>query len=421
MFQEIPNFLTHEECDLYIQLINKQNQPSCVSGSGNEISKRDDKSRTSSTSSFNNHMLLHKALNEKIAQTLQLDIKKGEGLQGQKYQVGQYFRPHLDWFQGDSYINHCLHSGNRTHTFMIYLNDNFEGGGTNFPKLNQIVKPERGKAVWWRNMDENKVGIQNVLHEGMDVIAGNKYIITSWWRENDFNGAEDAKKANEHHEAQKKTNTVSLVQSPPEIKTFKNINEIPRLTTNGFTKAKIPEDVWGLIQDAYSMLRDKEVVENFDNKKAVIETNIPNAESSTLLNFEHIPNIRKQIHSMLLPYHEEWANTKLEPSFIYGIRSYLKGATLIKHVDRIATHHISTILIVDKDLRCGCAHKELGEDWPLEIQGHDGKWYEVYAEPGEMILYESAVCEHGRTKPFEGKYYRNFYTHYKFVNYQYNA
>ena len=89
MFQEIPNFLTHEECDLYIQLIDKQNQPSCVSGSGNEISKRDDKSRTSSTSSFNNHMLLHKALNEKIAQTLQLDIKKVEGLQGQKYQVGQ--------------------------------------------------------------------------------------------------------------------------------------------------------------------------------------------------------------------------------------------------------------------------------------------------------------------------------------------
>ena len=34
MFQEIPNFLTHEECDLYIQLIEKQNQPSWEAGAG---------------------------------------------------------------------------------------------------------------------------------------------------------------------------------------------------------------------------------------------------------------------------------------------------------------------------------------------------------------------------------------------------
>jgi hypothetical protein len=42
------------------------------------------------------------------------------------------------------------------------------------------------------------------------------------------------------------------------------------------------------------------------------------------------------------------------------------------------------------------------DDWPLDIQGHDGEWYKVYAQPGDMILYESAVCEHGRKEALGG-------------------
>ena len=39
----------------------------------------------------------------------------------------------------------------------------------------------------------------------------------------------------------------------------------------------------------------------------------------------------------------------------------------------------------------------------------------MYAEPGDMILYESAICEHGREEPFEGKSFDNFYVHYKLI------
>ena len=66
---------------------------------------------------------------------------------------------------------------------MLYLNDDFEGGGTDFPNLGKTVKPEKGKAVFWRNMDDNGNGISDVMHEGMDVTKGTKYIVTSWWRE----------------------------------------------------------------------------------------------------------------------------------------------------------------------------------------------------------------------------------------------
>ena len=422
MFVEIPNFISPEECDLFINLIDKNNSRSQVAGSGNENAKIED-SRTSYTSNFGDTMLLPKALKTKIAEHIGIDINRGESLQGQKYEVGQYFRPHLDWFQGDAYYNHCLHSGNRTHTFMIYLNDDFEGGGTDFPKLGTTVKPEKGKAVLWSNIDDSGNGIEDVMHEGMDVTEGKKYIITSWWREKEFDGAENERLAREYHEAQRakqeeETKNVNIIT--PSVKIFKSVDEIPRFTENGFTKLKVPDDIWGVVQDAYKMLQDKEIAEEFEGKKGIIDSNQgDDAVSSTILSFEHIPHIRTMIHNMLMPIHEEWARVRIEPSFVYGIRSYQRGATLANHVDRIATHHISTIMIVDKDLTCGCKNREFGDDWALDIQGHDGEWYKVYADPGEMILYESAVCEHGRNDPFQGTHFRNFYTHYKLVDWKY--
>jgi hypothetical protein len=135
------------------------------------------------------------------------------------------------------------------------------------------------------------------------------------------------------------------------------------------------------------------------------------------MSFDHLPSIKKIIHEQLLTIHQNWIKVQnIIPSAIYGIRSYKRGATLSKHVDRVETHHISSIIIVDKDLTCGCQNKKYGDDWPLDIQGHDGEWYKVYAEPGDMIMYESAICEHGREEAFQGTHYRNFYVHYKLTN-----
>jgi len=135
---------------------------------------------------------------------------------------------------------------------------------------------------------------------------------------------------------------------------------------------------------------------------------------SEILNLEQFRTIRQIIHDELQPLHEEWANTKLTPTAVYGIRSYNKGATLTTHRDKIETHHISSIVIVDKDLACGCNKtKGVENDWALDIQDHEGNWHKVYAEIGDIILYESATMEHGRKDPFKGNYFRNFYVHYK--------
>ena len=34
-------------------------------------------------------------------------------------------------------------------------------------------------------------------------------------------------------------------------------------------------------------------------------------------------------------------------------------------------------------------------------------------EPGEMVLYESARCQHGRPEPFRGEFFANAFTHFR--------
>jgi prolyl 4-hydroxylase len=108
-----------------------------------------------------------------------------EGVQGQHYVIGQEFKQHTDFFEPgtDEYLLHTSSKGNRTWTFMVYLNDVLEGGGTRFIDLKHMIQPQRGRAVIWNNLKEDGTPNYKTLHAGMPVIAGHKTIITKWFRE----------------------------------------------------------------------------------------------------------------------------------------------------------------------------------------------------------------------------------------------
>ena len=372
---EIKNFLKKEECNYIINLINNNNFKSQVIGAEGKSIYED--SRTSSTSNLGTIDSTVRSVHQKIANYLGFPIENGESLQGQMYEPGEYFKPHQDAFSGNSYGAHAGTAGNRVYTLMIYLNDNFEGGETRFTNIDKSVIPETGKAVFWKNIDESKNIIPDAMHEGCEVKSGKKYIITSWWRENAW--------------STNKTEPSNFTDSG-----------LPKLTEKGFKVIPLPKTIWGIIQDSYKLIKDKNTEEVFEGKKDFIKNG-----GTELLNFDYVSNIRSFIHNELLKTHEEFAGKKLTPSYIYGIRSYQNGATLVPHVDRIETHHISSIIIVDKDLNGK-------NDWPLDIKDHNGEWHKIYAQPGDMILYEGAVCEHGRKENFEGNYFRNLFVHYKF-------
>ena len=42
-----------------------------------------------------------------------------------------------------------------------------------------------------------------------------------------------------------------------------------------------------------------------------------------------------------------------------------------------------------------------------------GNGIKFMLQPGDMILYESALCKHAEKEIFAGNFFRNFYIHYK--------
>jgi len=119
-----------------------------------------------------------------------IDPAYGEPLQGQRYAEGQEFKPHTDFFapSGRDFHKFCALSGNRTWTFMIYLNDVTAGGATRFKLLDKTFQPELGKLLCWDNRLPDGGVNHATLHHGMKVRKGVKYVITKWYREKPWQG-----------------------------------------------------------------------------------------------------------------------------------------------------------------------------------------------------------------------------------------
>ncbi len=141
--------------------------------------------RTSETGDLDARDPLTIALNARIAAFTGLDPAHGEPIQGQRYAVGQEFKPHTDYFEPRSldFDRHCRLTGNRTWTVMLYLNAPEAGGATRFKAIDKIIQPETGKLVAWNNRRPDGSLNPATIHHGMKVRAGTKYVITKWFRE----------------------------------------------------------------------------------------------------------------------------------------------------------------------------------------------------------------------------------------------
>jgi len=77
-----------------------------------------------------------------------------------KYTVHQRFKKHRD----GSYIRNDREYS--LQTFMIYLNDEFEGGNTLFEEVN--IRPKKGDLLVFKH---------ELKHEGQKIVSGTKYVL----------------------------------------------------------------------------------------------------------------------------------------------------------------------------------------------------------------------------------------------------
>lgn len=176
----VKDFLRPEECDQLMYLIDENRRPSTIADPNG-----DDYFRTSETCDLDHNDPFVAEIDAKICNFADIDQPFGEPLQGQHYAPGQEFKAHTDFFdpQGADFEKFCQISGQRTWTFMIYLNEPKAGGATRFTELNKKFVPKAGMLLCWNNIAADGTPNHLTLHHGMKVRSGAKYVITKWYRE----------------------------------------------------------------------------------------------------------------------------------------------------------------------------------------------------------------------------------------------
>ena len=115
-----------------------------------------------------------------------------ERLRSQRYGPSGHYVHHYDW-------SGISKSADRVSTFMVYVDANCTGGGTEFPRLKRpedpkwcefleceehtkgiTFKPIRGNAVYWENLRPDWTGYEETWHAGLPVIEGQKVGLNIW-------------------------------------------------------------------------------------------------------------------------------------------------------------------------------------------------------------------------------------------------
>jgi len=177
----LDDFLSPRECGDLVAIIDQHLRASTLTTQEKDTAFRT--SRTCDLSMLQNPVVA--AVDEKIAQTLGIRPAYAEGNQAQRYDIGQQFKAHTDYFEPNTheYAVHGGSKGNRTWTFMVYLNEGMMGGGTKFFAIDKTFRPKLGQAVIWNNLYPDGTPNPDTLHSGEPVIMGHKIIITQWFRE----------------------------------------------------------------------------------------------------------------------------------------------------------------------------------------------------------------------------------------------
>ena len=124
-------------------------------------------------------------LRGRIAAATHLPVPIFEPMQALHYAVGQQFKPHHDFLDPNApgFAGQLRRYGQRIATVLVYLNDEYSGGETVFPKLGLTYRGSAGDALFWTNVDRSGQPDHLTTHAGTPPTAGEKWVISQWIRD----------------------------------------------------------------------------------------------------------------------------------------------------------------------------------------------------------------------------------------------
>jgi hypothetical protein len=124
-------------------------------------------------------------LRARIAAATRLPIPVFEPAQIMHYGPGEEFRPHYDFLTPDSagMAAQMARYGQRIATFLLYLNEDYGGGETEFPLMDISYRGRTGDALFFANVDTANAPDPLTRHAGRPPTRGEKWILSQWIRD----------------------------------------------------------------------------------------------------------------------------------------------------------------------------------------------------------------------------------------------
>lgn len=96
------------------------------------------------------------------------------------YPVGKYLDLHHDYPYDPKQINYYRYGGDRVGTGIFFLNDDFVGGQTYFPKLNVEIQPKAGSFLYFEQCYDEATNWATI-HESRLITQGCKWIASCFF------------------------------------------------------------------------------------------------------------------------------------------------------------------------------------------------------------------------------------------------
>ncbi len=182
----INQFATAAECRWLIELARPQLGPATV------FDKAKD-GQTHDASRDNSFLVLRigemnvftEIIRSRIAAATRLPVPLFEPSQVLHYSLGQRFKLHHDFLDPakPGYAQSLATFGQRIATFLIYLNDDYEGGETSFPEIGLKYRAEAGDAIFFATVPQDGAPDPQTLHAGLPPTSGEKWVFSQWIRD----------------------------------------------------------------------------------------------------------------------------------------------------------------------------------------------------------------------------------------------
>jgi prolyl 4-hydroxylase len=185
----IEKFATHAECDWLIERARGRLQRAEMYRGSAESHVSDTRTNTESHMTLKALDVVSCVLIERLSAAAGLKPAFCEMATVLHYEPGQRFGPHADFYgvHTPALREEIRARGQRIATFLLYLNDDYEGGETEFIKADIRYKGRKGDALLFINVTDDGAPDRSTIHQGLPTTRGEKWLFSQWIRSKPIN------------------------------------------------------------------------------------------------------------------------------------------------------------------------------------------------------------------------------------------